>query len=208
MPPVEELDPQVEEETQAPRRSPRRIILWIVTLAAGLALLPLYQTSLTLKRASSDMDLQLTNTFATLTATAPPSDEEVQLSEQLDVLRSSQSQIQPAIQMFDQAHIDWPRVMATIGGYDPLRISLTRISQSGRQITVNGQAQSQTAVTEYADVIRNSELFGRVMIQAINVVALPTATPTSPEEVPPLVTSVAEFVLLLELSAVEVGNAQ
>lgn len=191
---------EAEEAAEAPRRNPTRLILWLMVAAVALFLLPLYLVSLTVRDAIPEIDIEITALAETIAAPASISSEQEALENELLAVRSALSVLQPPLRNAAAVHVDWPQTMAVIGSYDMLRVTLQRVTQSNRQITVSGQALNQTAVTAYADTLRASGLFTRVVILAIDAVTLPTPAPVREGEVPPYPATVANFSLLLELT--------
>jgi Tfp pilus assembly protein PilN len=200
---------ETPEGEPSPRRNPMRLILWLIVAAVALFLIPTYLVSVTVRDAVPEIDIEITALAETIAAPASISAEQEALESELLNVRGALNALQPPLQSANAAHVDWPQTMAVIGSYDMLRITLQRVTQSSRQISVAGQALSQTAVTAYADTLRASGLFSRVVILAIDAVTLPTPAPVHEGEVPPFPVTVANFTLLLELlpPVMEASNA-
>lgn len=197
--PLENEDENAAETEEQPRRNPMRLILWLMVVAVGLFLVPLYLVSTTIKQAIPEIDLEITAIAETIAAPVSVSSEQEALETELLNIRDSIGALQPSLMSAAAGHVDWPYTMAAIGSYDALRVTLQRVTQSGRQITITGQALNQTTVTAYADTLRASNLFGRVVILAIDAVQLPVPTPMREGEVAPYPVTVANFSLLLEM---------
>jgi Tfp pilus assembly protein PilN len=206
--PLEDVNETPEGEP-SPRRNPMRFIVWLMVAAVALFLIPTYLVSVTVRDAVPAIDIEITALAETIAAPASISAEQEALESELLNVREALSALQPPLQSANAAHVDWPQTMAVIGSYDMLRITLQRVTQSSRQISVAGQAISQTAVTAYADTLRASGLFSRVVILAIDAVTLPTPAPVHEGEVSPFPVTVANFTLLLELlpPVMEASNA-
>lgn len=193
-------NPQDDEQAAAPSRaSTSRLVIWLVILSFMLLLLPLYLISTTIQQDIAGLETELTGLQATLAYTPPPVPEEEALREALTSARGRLNLLAPLNDELAASHINWPATIAAIGAYDQREIDLTTLTQTENRIIINGRADQETAVMAYADVLKESELFARVIVQSITMRDLPGPTPTDREAPTPVPARVAEFAILVEL---------
>lgn len=157
-----------------------RLILWLVVFSLGLLFVPLYVVSTTIKQNNVPLVTQLAMIGATLTSTPPPDPLEAPLKSTLAGVQkqiNALNSIQPTLVA---GHTDWAATISVIARFDPTLMALTGVTQSDRQIIITGQAGSEATVMTYADTLRNSDQFSRVVLQSISSKTLPpSATPSS-----------------------------
>lgn len=197
---VTEFDnPQAEQDEAPAPSSTSRLVIWLVILSFMLLLLPLYLISTTIQQDISTLESELTDLQATLAYTPPPVPEEEALRQSLDEARSLLNLLQPLGNELTAGHINWPETIAVIGAYDQRHIELTTLTQTENRLIVNGRAEDETAVMAYADVLQESNLFERVIVQSITMRDVPGPTPAAEDAPTPAPQRVAEFAILVEL---------
>jgi Tfp pilus assembly protein PilN len=188
------------ETEQSPASSTSsRLVIWLVILSSMLLLLPLYLISTTIQQDIDDLELELAGLKATLAYTPPAPPEEQALRETLSQTRNLLNQLDPLGVQLAASHINWPQTIAVIGSYDENLVELTAITQAENRITINGRANNETAVIGYSEILQESGLFTRVIVQSINMRDMPGPTPTDRLMPTPTPTRVAEFTILVEL---------
>jgi hypothetical protein len=172
-------NPVVSNEPPQPPRPAvsSKLILWLVALSLGMMFLPLYLISTTIKENNVPLATQLAVLQATLTVTPPPNPEEKALKATLEGVQNQINALDAIRPTLVAGHTDWAVVITVIANYDSGRMALTGVAQSGNQILVTGQAGEEATVMAYADMLRTSQQFDRVVLQSITSKVLPTATP-------------------------------
>jgi len=192
------------EDNEEPTRSAgsSRIVLWLILLGLGILFVPVYLVGITIKESRGPLETELTQIQATLTITPQPNPTEQALTDNLIQVRSQIANLATVQSDLTAAHIDWPSVMAIISSYDPSRMAITGLAQVERAITVEGQANDQQAVMDYAELLRQSNQFQDVTIRSIALQPIPTATPErGATPVPATPGTTAAFVLMLQLKS-------
>jgi hypothetical protein len=199
-PELDELEQPNEEEAQPRSPFSSRLMLWLVVLSAGILFVPLFMVSTTLKQERASMEIQLTQAQGTLGITPTAAPQLVVLKKTLFDALGQIPTLAPVRATLMAGHVDWPKVMGRIANYDFTEIALAGLTQTGNQISLVGRAKDQNAVIAYADMLKASDLFKTVAVQAINLKALPTPTPgKGGEPMPSAPERYAEFSLLIEL---------
>lgn len=169
---------ETEDSPQAsPKRGGSRIVLWLIVLSLGILFLPLFLLSTALKENNLTLETQLATLEVSLTATPEPNPTEQALTDQLLQLRQDTKALETLSDELGTRHINWPGTIAIIGSYDQEQITLTGLTQTDNLITLSGQADNETAIMTYVESLRASEQFTSVVVQAISLKMLPTATP-------------------------------
>jgi hypothetical protein len=170
---------QMEEENEsAPPRSGSRLASWLIIFGLGLLFLPLYLITSTIKDTTAELQTELDSLQATLSFTPPPNPSEEALNGTLAYVRLQDDALQSLEGTLVGIHIDWPAVMAIVGAYDPAHMGITAVTQNGSTIVIGGQADNQSTVSAYAEMLRTSGRFGQVDVGSITIEVLPTPTPT------------------------------
>jgi Tfp pilus assembly protein PilN len=170
------------EQHQPPRLPQGTIILGLVVIGLVAFFLPLYLISTTIRDDITRSEANLLSVQATLTSISAPAPEAQELMNTLAQVQNSASEIEEASSAILANRTDWPAIMAAINNYNPTQLALTSITHADYRITLNGQAIDDTAVVAYARGLEESNLFSRVVVQSIKIVATPFATPTSTSE--------------------------
>jgi Tfp pilus assembly protein PilN len=170
-------------EQNQPRRSLQgAIILWWIVIGLAILSLPLYLIPLIIRGNITRLEADLLAVQATLTSRSTPAPEVQELMNTLAQIQKPASEIKEVSPTIVAGRTDWPAIMAAISNYNPAQIALTSLTQADNRITLNGQAIDDSAVAAYARALEDSNLFSRVVIQSIEAIATPFATPTSTEE--------------------------
>ncbi len=183
-----------------------RIVLWLILLGLGILFVPVYLVGATIKESKTPLETELTQIQATLAVTPHPNPTEQALTDNLVQIRGQISDLATLQADLLATHIDWPSVMAIISSYDQTRMTITSLSQTGRAITLDGRANDQQIVMDYAELLRQSNQFQDVTIRSIALQPIPTATPErDATPVPATPGTTAAFTLTLQLK-IEVSS--
>jgi Tfp pilus assembly protein PilN len=202
-------DPSQPEDEAVPEKGGSRLTIWLVILGLCLLFLPLYLIGQTIQESTTTQQSELDSIQATLSYTPPPDPSAEALTGTLVQIQRENGMLESLQSTLVAIHIDWPSVMAVIGSYDPTQMSLTAVTQTATGISITGQADSQSIIASYSDMLRQSGLFAQVSIGSITIQAVPTATPTQvPTAVPgsevtpeAAVTQVAQSTAVFQITA-------
>ncbi len=163
---------------QSPPRGPSRgaIVLWLVAASWLILLIPLYIVSATVQRDVVRLETNIQTARQALTAVNTPEPEIQELVDEIAQVRSSADEIEQAYASAASGHVNWPAVMAAIGNYNPSQLNLTSITQADSRVTLNGRAIDDSAVIAYSRSLEESDLFSRVVVQSVSLIATPFAT--------------------------------
>lgn len=177
------VNPGSLPEQRLPRRSPQRvIILWLIVLGLATFFLPLYLISTAIRADNTRLEADLKSVQDNLTQVYAPAPDSQELMATLAYIQESASKLQNAYPTIVAGRTDWLAIMTAIGNYDPTQLALTSIAHADNRITLNGQAIDDAAVVAYARSLEESNLFSRVVVQSMQAIATPFATPTSTVE--------------------------
>lgn len=189
-----------EESPPTPNRA-LRLVLWLVVVALAIIFLPLTLVGNTVRGGSQTMGTQLADIKATLAGPSEPSTEEQALKSTLTVLESEIKGFATAQANLYASYVNWPVVVQAIGQHDMNTLIPMGLTQVENRVLLTGRAQGERTVTDYAQQLRSSEQFARVVVQSIIV-----RTATGTGQVRPTVADeqgrYVEFAILLELKAV------
>jgi hypothetical protein len=154
------------------------IILWLVVFGLAAGFIPLYLLASGIR---SDVtrrsgDLQLVQKSLTAVPTLPPTVQK--LVDDLAQVEAPAQGIQNAYATVVAGRTDWQAILAAIRDYDPTQLSITSLAYANNQITLNGRAVNDAAVTDYARALERPHLFAQVVIQSIKVMGTPTTAMT------------------------------
>ncbi len=153
-------------ENEQPRSS-SRLILWLVVAGLGILLLLLLQISMAIKNDNAALEDQIAAIEATLTSTPKPQPTNQALREQLIQLQAQAKALENVKPTLVAGHTDWLTILQAIGSFDPTQIILNGIAQTDIQLVVTGQSVDENTVTSYAQMLTDSKLFTRVIVQSI-----------------------------------------
>lgn len=159
----------VENQPQAPSFQVSKLALWLLVIGMGMLFLPLYLLSGAIKEENALLQAELDQLEMTLSTTPEPDPEEEKLSSELTDLFGQASTIQGLRSTVTSNHIDWPAVMDVFDDFDPASIQLTGLIQAEDRFSISGMAKIETAVTTYANQLRESSVFEQVIIQSISL---------------------------------------
>jgi len=172
-------------EQYQPRRLPlRAIILGLVVIGLATLILPLYLVSVTIRGEITRLEADLLPIQVTLTRISAPAPEVRELMNTLAQVQESVSEIEEVSRPIVADRTDWLAIMAAISNYNPAQLALTSLTHADNLITLNGRAVDESTVVAYARALEESDLFSRVVVQSIKIIATPFATPTGTEEAP------------------------
>jgi len=162
-------------------RGPLRgtIILWLVAISGIVLLIPLYLVATAIRNDADRLSSELQAVQVALASESTLEPEAQKLADELAQLQGSVNEIDAAHAAVAASHTNWPAVMAAIGNYDPSQVALTSVTQSDNQITLNGRAIDDPVVIAYSRALEESNLFSRVIVQSVRLVATPFASPVT-----------------------------
>jgi Tfp pilus assembly protein PilN len=192
---LDDLDAAPEDDKS--RRS-SRLILWLVVAGLGFLLLPLYQISTTINSDNLALQSTLENLQATLASTPKPQPANQALKDKLILVQKQVSILEGIQPTLAAGHVDWLTTLNVIAGYNPAQITLTGLAQPDNRLLLTGQADDESTVMDYAQVLKDSNRFNRVIVQSITSKSLPAALKT-PDDKPKPANKVTEFTISLEL---------
>jgi hypothetical protein len=198
----------VEEELleEEPTRSNARFIPWLLILGIMLIFVTLYMLSLTIEDMKTPLATEISGIQATLTAPPVVPEEEQVLTDELLSLRTELSAIESVVPTIEAAHIDWPAITASILRYDATLVRLTSFSHNVNLVTLGGDAMRESDVLSYAETLKQTGFFSRVIVQSITLNPVVPATPNpaiEPTEGAPALTELyMPFVFTLSVDLV------
>jgi Tfp pilus assembly protein PilN len=192
---LDDLDAAPEDDKS--RRS-SRLILWLVVAGLGFLLLPLYQISTTINSDNLALQSTLENLQATLASTPKPQPANQALKDKLILVQKQVSILEGIQPTLAAGHVDWLTTLNVIAGYNPAQITLTGLAQPDNRLLLTGQADDESTVMDYAQMLKDSNRFNRVIVQSITSKSLPAALKT-PDDKPKPANKVTEFTISLEL---------
>ncbi|MBX3065034.1 MAG: PilN domain-containing protein [Anaerolineae bacterium] len=197
--------PNGAETTATPTRKRRTgLTIMLIVIALGTLLFAQLALGTTMEQDGQALQTQAAGLAATLTATPTVDPEEAALFKELQDIRAQAEALGNLQGTFTAAYVNWPAVMATLGGYDPNQMMLTALAQNGSSIQIQGRANSEAVVMLYADALRGTSLFSRVTVQTISIRNYPTPT-SAPDAATMVATGTlevrkyAEFSVLVDL---------
>ncbi|MBC7338196.1 MAG: hypothetical protein H5U01_18240, partial [Clostridia bacterium] len=101
----------------------------------------------------------------------------LELRDQVTQAEAAVSALQTVYPQFTERRRDWPTVLGAILEYDPQRIELKELFQTGAEITVVGLALTQEDVLNYAGSLDRAQIFERVLVQSMQNSEEALATP-------------------------------
>ena len=184
---------QPAEPSVVPERPQRRgisritITLWAIAVGLVVLFVPLYLIASSIRNDVARVNGQLQLVYKSLTAVPTPGPEVQKLMTAVAQIDAPAKEIRDAQATIIANHTDWQSVMSAIGNYDSNQLTLIALNQNGNQITLNGRAASDSAVTAYVRMLESSNLFSSVKLQSIKVIGTPTVSPLN-TVLPPLAT--------------------
>lgn len=174
IPDLEELEDDPENEQIA---SSSRLIQWLVVAGLVILFLPLYLVSTTIKADNDPLKTRMADNDIVLASTPAPIPGEEALKSTLVMVQQQVGTLEVVRPTVNANRLDWPITMAAIGSYDQTQVVLTSIIQNDTGITLNGQANDESAVMGYAQMLKDSNQFARVILQVITIKPSPTPLP-------------------------------
>ncbi|GAB4518108.1 MAG: hypothetical protein OHK0046_25450 [Anaerolineae bacterium] len=144
-----------------------RIVIWLLVLALLGMLLPLYLVSSTIRNANLLLEEELAQLQADLQVEPTPNPQIINLEDTLTTLRTEVNTLQTTLTSLETQFVDWPVVMHALGSYDQTQLTVTALAQTGGRITLNGEAQIESAIVTYTRDLEQTGLFSRVIVQSI-----------------------------------------
>jgi Tfp pilus assembly protein PilN len=187
-------DPAAENEAIG---GSSRLILWLVVTGLAILLMPLVLISSTLKADNVRLDNELSDIQATLSTTPKPQASDQSLKDTLLQLQKQVALLEAAQPTLAAGHIDWLSVVNAIAAYNPEQITLTGLTQPDTRLVLSGQADSEDSVMLYAQTLRDSNQFKRVIVQSITFRTQPVSA--ARKGTAEISVKSAEFTISLEL---------
>lgn len=203
LPPEDHEDLNNEQAAEKPGGS-SSLVLWLVVFGLCVLFLGLYFVPATIVEYDLPLKEDLARMEELLATTPTPDPEEEELNAELLAIRANAMALEPINAQMARAHVDWPTLIRTISTYEHWQLRLTGILQSNSVITLNGEAIDEPIVTAYANMLRESDHFGTVVVQSITLRTVETQSRVNGQDEPVSSTAnnkFAEFTILLELKA-------
>jgi Tfp pilus assembly protein PilN len=204
---------EYETEEDVTVRHSSQVILWLVVFSVAGLILPLVLISTAIEQNNKTAALDLAQIEEEVNNAKQPEPAEQALRDTLLETKNQRTVLETLRDDLVSQHVNWSAVMAVVGNYGSAKMTLTGLSQSGTQITLSGQAETESTVIAYARMLEETGLFTRVVVQSISLKVLPTSTPTPGVATPTAVPDVApgpdqvvEFVILVELRPQEAAH--
>lgn len=163
------------------------IALWLFVLGATLLFIFLFILSRAARQNLTVLEQEVV-LLETAVATQLSGSEGSGFSQELAMLEQQLAQIDMLNPTLDAQQVNWPLAMQAIRNLNPNEVRIEIISQQPGQLSIQGQAVSDTAVNAYAEQLNNSGAFSRVIIQSLIADNEPFATvpptPTVPSPTP------------------------
>lgn len=166
------------EQPSSRRLSHTTVILGLVAFGMAMFFLPLSLLSTTVRDEVKGLEADLGSIRAALTSVPTPVPEVQKVLNTLAQVQAQTNQVNAVYSTVATARVDWAAIMAAIGAYNPEQITITSLSWSENRITLGGRAARDDQVVAYARALEQSNLFSRVIVQSIQLVATPVMTPT------------------------------
>ncbi|MGQ9682361.1 MAG: PilN domain-containing protein [Anaerolineae bacterium] len=176
------------------------VVLWLIAAALAAFFLTLYLVFAGARYEVAELQAELAPLEATLAAFGTPQPRVAELMKALAEVEETTAKLREAESTLATAHVAWPEVMAAIGDFDPVKLELVSLAQTGQEIVLQGQAADDASLTRYTQGLEASGLVDRVTLQSMK--ALPTPGAKAAAVVVPNVAArmhTIEFVLVLRL---------
>jgi Tfp pilus assembly protein PilN len=200
-----------EEVVEVQRSS--RVILWLVVFSLAGLILPLVLISTAVAQDNRKVALELAQIEQDIESARQPEPEEQTLRDSLLETQQQVTMLKGVREDIVTRHVNWSAVMTAVGNYGSVRMTLTGLSQTEKQITLSGQAETESTIIAYARMLEETGLFSRVVVQSISLSVIPTptpapvtATPTAEPDAAPRPDQVVQFVILVELNPEEADH--
>jgi hypothetical protein len=189
--PPEPVPPdRVPGRIQQLRSLRQSVVLWLVVFGLINFVLALYLISASVQNDIARSGATLDSVQELQIRLGTPGPEVQSLTATLTATQNLANQLEEAR---PPASVNWPIVMAFIGNYNPTRITLTSLTQTGARIVVMGRSPDELAVVEYTNNLKQSNLFSDVVTQSLRrITPDPGATGAT-------ITDAIEFVVILDL---------
>lgn len=163
----------------------RRAALWLATAAIAVLAVPLCRAAHVAREEAARVALVADGVAATITALAGGGQALASAQQELVAARATADALQPVGAAVSARQVDWPAVLAAIGGYPPESLAVTSLTQEARLLKLQGLATDDAAVVAYVHALERSGLFRRVSVQSIeSVAATPAPTGSSAGRTP------------------------
>jgi Tfp pilus assembly protein PilN len=199
---LDEITEDQEDEGPQPQRRATRIVLWLIVLGLGLLYVPLMLMSGVIAEDNARMESELESIQLTLDAPEQVAPQVQALMDELQRLREQNIALQNGYSEAVRNHVDWPQIMSIFTRYDQTRMALTGISQTGRQVTLTGYADTENFAISYLQQLRDTNQFAAVSLQSITqeTIVIPAPAPTGDAtRQPDTSQTVANFIFQVDL---------
>lgn len=160
---------EVAEAAAERRRSTSQLIRWLIAFGLLTVVIALYLVSVTVTQSMLQAQTALEEIQATLNSVVekPPEIDEMSttligIEQQRQVLAELKTTLVPD-------DLSWPTIVGLLADYNPSLLAVKSVVMNGNEIVVSGQALDEGAVIAYADRLRASNRFGRVVVQSITL---------------------------------------
>jgi Tfp pilus assembly protein PilN len=176
--PTEPVDINILPEAYRPRVLPTYVrTMWIVGVGLLLVAAVLLVVGQVNRARVRDLTANISRVQRELDVARTPQAEVLELSDELAQIQAAIESVQTVYPRSAREHRDWSSVLGAVLQYDPERIELRELFQTGIDLTVIGLALTQEDVLNYAGQLDRSGVFERVLVQSMQSVSQPLATP-------------------------------
>jgi Tfp pilus assembly protein PilN len=184
----ETLQPQPAADAATPGSSRATrvfvVILWLFAVGGLVSLAPLALLARNLGQQVDALHADLASAQRRIEAASTPGPTAQALLAELTQLEAAAEALGAAQAEVVAGSYDYPAVMAAIAGYPRESVRLDALSQGEDQITVEGRADSEAAVADYAQSLEASGLFEQVLLRALEAIPEEEREPPPPEVAP------------------------
>jgi len=191
-PTIEPIDLNILPEQYRPRVvAPAIVLVWVIAAVLVVLLVPGALIARSHRNQVRALEADLWAAEETLTAIRTPAPEVVALTDELSRTVRALNAAQNAVPTALATHRNWEPIFQSLLDYDPARIRLIALNQHRDDLTLTGHALTQEDVLAYAGGLERSGHFGQVIVQAMERISLPTATPPYPLTASPTIDGAA-----------------
>ena len=179
---LEPTDGHIDDAYDLGGQKPRVqvVVLWLVAAALAAFFLTLYLVFAGARHEVADLQAELAPLEATLAAVGTPQPQVAVLMQALAEVEDTTAKLREAESTLAAGRVAWPEVMAAIGGFDPMKLELVSLAQTGQEIVLQGQAADDASLSRYTQALEASGWVERVTLRSMKALPTPGAKAASP----------------------------
>ena len=176
--PTEPVDLNILPEEYRPRVLPSYVrSMWVAGVGLLLVAVVLLIMGQMNRAQVRDLNDSITQVQRELDAAQTPQPELLELQDELAQVVAAIASVQTVYPRGAEERRDWSAILGIVLQYDPELVELQELFQTGGDLTVVGLALTQEDVLQYAGQLDRSGVFERVLVQSMQRVDQPMATP-------------------------------